>query len=128
MSDEKYAAKDLIGFKETAEMLGWTPSMVSVYRTRGVFPEPIAEIAAGPIWARQQIEAYIESRKKVKTVKYYPFVIKGDKAEEAAEELDIEERNLDRLYEGIAPSSDGYLQAREKIRKKIQEKYDVTFE
>jgi|LSQX01.2.fsa_nt_gb hypothetical protein len=128
MSEEKYAAKDLIGFKETAAMLGWDPRMVSVYRSRGVFPEPIAEIAAGPIWTRQQIEAYKESRRKIKEVKYYPFIIKGDKADEAAEELDIEERNLDRLYEGIAPSSDGYLQAREKIRKKIQEKYDVTFE
>ena len=46
----------LVGVKEAAEILGWDPRRVATYRSRGSFPEPIAELAAGPVWTRRQIE------------------------------------------------------------------------
>ena len=58
MEKDKYAAEDLVGLKEAAEILGWDPRRVSTYRSRGTFPEPIAELASGPVWVRDQIEKY----------------------------------------------------------------------
>lgn len=37
----------------------------------------------------------------MKEVKFYPYIIKGEKAEQAAEALDQEINNLDRIYNGI---------------------------
>ncbi len=48
----------LVGVKEAAEILGWDPRRVATYRSRGSFPEPIAELAMGPVWTRSQIEGY----------------------------------------------------------------------
>ena len=59
-------------------------------------------------------------------VKYFPFVIKGERAGEAANALEIEERNLDRLYNGVAPSRDGYAEARAKNIERIKKEYGVT--
>lgn len=53
---------DLIGLKEAAEILGWDPRKVATYRARGSFPEPIAELAAGPVWQRKQIEDYKKAK------------------------------------------------------------------
>lgn len=55
---------DLVGQKEAAAMLGWDPRRVTTYRQRGSFPEPIQQLAAGPVWTRQQIEDWIASRSK----------------------------------------------------------------
>jgi hypothetical protein len=49
---------ELVGVKEAAELLNWDKGKVSTYLARGVFPEPIQRLAAGPIWTREQIEAY----------------------------------------------------------------------
>lgn len=51
-------AEDLVGLAEAAEILGWDRRRVSVYISRGKFPEPIARVAAGPLWTRRQIEEY----------------------------------------------------------------------
>lgn len=48
----------LVGVREAAEILGWDPRRVATYRSRGSFPEPIAELAAGPVWTKRQIERY----------------------------------------------------------------------
>lgn len=48
----------LVGVKEAAEILGWDPRRVTTYRSRGSFPEPVAELAMGPVWLRKQIEGY----------------------------------------------------------------------
>lgn len=61
----------------------------------------------------------------MKEVKFYPYVIKGEQAEQAAEALDKEIENLDRIYEGIAPSSDGYYEAKSKIIAKIKKQFAV---
>ena len=53
---------DLIGHKEAAAMLGWDPRRITTYRQRGSFPEPIAQLASGPVWTRQQIEDWKASR------------------------------------------------------------------
>ncbi len=49
---------DLVGVKEVAELLGWDHSKVSVYLGRGKLPTPVAHLAAGPIWYKQDIEAF----------------------------------------------------------------------
>lgn len=51
-------AADLVGLAEAAEVLGWDRRRVSVYIRRGKFPEPVARVAAGPLWTRQQIEEF----------------------------------------------------------------------
>lgn len=56
-------AEDLIGLAEAAEILGWDRRRVSVYIRRGKFPEPVARVAAGPLWTRQQIEEYKKTLK-----------------------------------------------------------------
>jgi hypothetical protein len=49
---------DLVGVKEASEILGWDKRKVSVYLGRGKLPEPIARLAAGPVWYRRDIEAF----------------------------------------------------------------------
>jgi len=51
-------AADLVGVAEVADILDWDRRRVSVYISRGKFPEPIARVAAGPLWTRRQIEEY----------------------------------------------------------------------
>jgi hypothetical protein len=53
---------DLVGVKEAAEILGWDPRRVATYRSRGSLPEPVAELASGPVWLREQIEEYKRER------------------------------------------------------------------
>ncbi len=62
---------------------------------------------------------------KMPEVIYGLYRIVGDRAEEAAEALDKEERNLDYLYEGIAPDRTGYEEAKIKIFTKICQEFDV---
>lgn len=63
--------------------------------------------------------------RKEKEVKYFPFTIIGDHAEEAAAALEEEERNLDYLYDGIAPDRTGYEEARMNILAKIKDEFGV---
>lgn len=58
MTANKIDPEDLVGVKEAAEILGWDPRRVATYRKRGTFPEPVQELAMGPLWTRQQIEEY----------------------------------------------------------------------
>jgi hypothetical protein len=62
----------------------------------------------------------------VKEVTYGLYRIIGDRAAEAAESLDQEERNLDYLYDGIAPNRDGYEEAKIKIFARICEDFGVV--
>jgi hypothetical protein len=55
----KVDPRDLLGTTEAAEVLGWVDSRkVSVYLSRGVFPEPIMRLAMGPLWTRSQVDDY----------------------------------------------------------------------
>jgi hypothetical protein len=49
---------NLVGVAETAEIMGWDKRRVITYIDRGHFPEPIASLAGGRIWLREDIEEY----------------------------------------------------------------------
>lgn len=51
----------LVGLAEAAEILGWDKRRVATYRKRGAFPDPIQQLASGPIWTQKQIEDYREA-------------------------------------------------------------------
>ena len=48
------------GVAEAAEIMGWDKRRVITYIDRGSFPEPIAALASGRIWLREDIEDYAE--------------------------------------------------------------------
>jgi hypothetical protein len=51
--------EDLVGAAEIAELLGVTRQRVdAIARTHSDFPQPAAELAAGRIWHRKQIEEW----------------------------------------------------------------------
>ena len=49
---------DLVGVAEAAEILGWDKRRVSVYQSRGLLPTPVAVLRSGPVWRREDIEAF----------------------------------------------------------------------
>ena len=49
---------DVVGVAEAAEIMGWDKRRVVTYIDRGSFPEPIASLASGRIWLREDVEAY----------------------------------------------------------------------
>ena len=51
---------DLVGVSEAAEIMGWDKRRVITYIDRGHFPDPIASLAGGRIWLREDVEAYAE--------------------------------------------------------------------
>ncbi|HYJ60828.1 MAG TPA: hypothetical protein VE032_05110 [Actinomycetota bacterium] len=48
----------LAGVAEAAEIMGWDKRRVVTYIDRGHFPEPIASLAGGRVWLREDVEAY----------------------------------------------------------------------
>lgn len=50
----------LAGLAEVAELLGVSKRSASRYANRHDFPQPIARLAAGPIWHAGEIEAWAE--------------------------------------------------------------------
>ncbi|MBG9772436.1 helix-turn-helix transcriptional regulator [Brevibacillus laterosporus] len=55
---------DLVGFGEVCDMTGKTKGYLQVYIKRGQFPEPIKTLSCGPIWLKEQIQEWMESRSK----------------------------------------------------------------
>lgn len=53
----------LVGVAEAAKIMGWDKRRVVTYLDRGSFPEPIASLASGRVWRRDDIEAYAKSWK-----------------------------------------------------------------
>ncbi|MFL5792327.1 MAG: hypothetical protein ACJ76A_12605 [Actinomycetota bacterium] len=51
---------ELVGVSEAADIMGWDKRRVITYIDRGHFPEPIAALAGGRIWLREEVEAYAE--------------------------------------------------------------------
>ncbi|MGH7642589.1 MAG: helix-turn-helix transcriptional regulator [Candidatus Dormibacteria bacterium] len=52
--------QELVGIAETARMLGVSRQRVhQIAGTNPEFPKPVAELAAGRIWRRQEVEAWI---------------------------------------------------------------------
>lgn len=52
-----------VGLAEAAEILEWSKQQIHVYMQRERFPEPIQRLASGPIWLKQQIITFKNSRK-----------------------------------------------------------------
>jgi hypothetical protein len=58
----------LVGTAEAAEILGVERPRIGRWKKSGVLPEPVAEVAAGPIWYRSQIEGVREERERRRRV------------------------------------------------------------
>lgn len=57
----------LVGSKEAAELLGVERPRIGRLQRQGVMPEPLFELAAGPVWLQSQVESvreHIEGRRK----------------------------------------------------------------
>lgn len=50
--------EELVGVAEIADILGVSRQQGSQMSHRKGFPDPIAELACGPIWTRSSIEAF----------------------------------------------------------------------
>lgn len=53
----------LVGVAEAASLMGWDKRRVATYVKRGAFPEPLAELAGGRVWAREDVMAFREAFK-----------------------------------------------------------------
>lgn len=60
---------DLVGTAEAAEILGVERPRIGRWKKSKVLPEPVAELAAGPVWYREQIEGVQEERDRRRRVK-----------------------------------------------------------
>ena len=50
----------LVGVHEAAGILGWDKRRVATYVKRGSFPEPVAELAGGRVWALDDVTEFAE--------------------------------------------------------------------
>lgn len=58
-------ALELMGLKETADLLGVSKQAAANYYLRHAdFPQPVAELACGKIWLKQDIVAWKQRRGK----------------------------------------------------------------
>ena len=51
----------VVGVAEAAEIMAWDKRRVITYIDRGHFPEPVAALAGGRIWLREDVEDYARS-------------------------------------------------------------------
>ena len=51
----------LVGVAEAADLLGWDKRRVATYVKRGAFPDPLAELAGGRVWAREDVVGFREA-------------------------------------------------------------------
>ena len=55
---------ELVGVSEAAAILGWDRRRVATYVARGAFPAPIASLASGRVWHRDDVEAFARDRRR----------------------------------------------------------------
>jgi predicted DNA-binding transcriptional regulator AlpA len=48
--------EELVGFAEVVALLGVAERTAARYVQRSDFPEPLARLAAGPVWRRSDVE------------------------------------------------------------------------
>ncbi len=65
---DKDSDLDLVGIKESAEILKITKQRVSQLSVEGKIPGKLGVTAAGPVWQRRSVEKYGESRKSPRTL------------------------------------------------------------
>ena len=54
----------LVGVAEAAALLGWDKRRIFTYLGRGSFPPPVAELASGRVWRREDVEAFGRTRRR----------------------------------------------------------------
>jgi len=52
-----------VGMAEAADLLGVTRQRIHQYIQQGRFPQPVAELRAGPVWARDDVLSFGGTRK-----------------------------------------------------------------
>ena len=57
---------ELVGVSEAAVILGWDRRRVMTYVNRGAFPSPLASLASGRVWRRDDVEAFALDRRRRK--------------------------------------------------------------
>lgn len=57
----------LVGVAEAAAIIGWDKRRVVTYIDRGSFPEPIARLASGRVWRREDVEAFARAWRRKQT-------------------------------------------------------------
>ncbi len=57
--DANSSSEQLLGIAEIASLLGVSRQRVYELRAKPQFPRPVAELAAGPVWARSAVEAFL---------------------------------------------------------------------
>ena len=58
----EHLSDSLLGVAEVAALIGLSRPALASRRERDDFPSPVAQLACGPIWARQDIERYAMER------------------------------------------------------------------
>jgi hypothetical protein len=53
-------ALEVVGLAEIAELLDVSKDSVLNYTKRADFPEPLARLAAGPVWERRKVERWAD--------------------------------------------------------------------
>jgi len=51
----------LVGVAEAAAVMGWDKRRVVTYLDRGSFPAPVATLASGRVWRRDDVESFARS-------------------------------------------------------------------
>ena len=51
-----------MGVTEAAAILGWDRRRVVTYVARGAFPPPLATLAGGRVWRRDDVEVFARDR------------------------------------------------------------------
>ena len=77
MSRPRIRPDELVGLKEAARILGWPTRKATTYRCRGLLPPPLVTLACGPVWWREDIEAYARQVRAGK-LKWEPGSVVGD--------------------------------------------------
>jgi hypothetical protein len=57
---------EVVGVSEAAAILGWDRRRVITYLDRGAFPAPLASLASGRIWRRDDVEGFARDRARRK--------------------------------------------------------------
>ncbi|HYZ12080.1 MAG TPA: hypothetical protein VFA08_00525 [Actinomycetota bacterium] len=57
---------ELVGVSEAAAILGWDRRRVVTYVDRGAFPAPLASLASGRVWRRDDVESFARDRARRK--------------------------------------------------------------
>lgn len=64
--------RKVVGVAEAARIIGWDKRHVITYLNRGKFPEPLASLASGRIWALDDIVAFARELRDRRSLRVRP--------------------------------------------------------